>query len=117
MTDIPMKDYVDRVLCEQRKYMDERFRAIEKSTGEAKEDMSVRLESMNEFRRQLKEQEATFITRPEHDKIVQDIRELRESRAELQGKASMGAVYIAYIFGAINLIIGIILVIERLARI
>ena len=41
--------------------------SIEKSTNLAKEDMERRLEGMNEFRTQLKDQTATFINRGEYD--------------------------------------------------
>jgi predicted phage gp36 major capsid-like protein len=100
---VSLKEYINTLVCHLRKELitridsnkelaEQRFRAIEVSTKEAKGDMSQRLESMNEFRTQLKEQASHFITRIEYDKMIEDIRELRESRAELSGKASVASV-------------------------
>lgn len=63
--------------------------------------------------------ESTFITRKEFDafkeRIDGDIRSLRESRAEMQGKASQSSVNTAMIISAIGLILAIIGLILRFA--
>ena len=48
-----------------RDYVDTRFNAIEKATDLFKETLESRLEHMNEFRAQIKDQVATFPTRQE----------------------------------------------------
>jgi len=49
--------------------------------------LDKRLEIMNKFRESMKDQSATFITRTEysslHDRVIEDIRILRESKASL----------------------------------
>ena len=73
---------------------------------------SKRLASMNEFRAQLKDQAATFVPRTEHmilhDRLDEDIRTLRESRALLEGKASQNSVNLATILSVIGILFGLI---------
>jgi septal ring factor EnvC (AmiA/AmiB activator) len=95
-----------------REYFDSRLAAIEKATSLAKADMEKRLDSMNEFRHQLDRQTRDFVNIINYDKDIdrldKDIRDLRDSKNQLEGKASMKSVIIGYIFTAIAIIIGII---------
>lgn len=88
-------------------YVDLKSTNIEKSTTLARESMEKRLESMNEFRASLKDQRNEMVTRAEYTAKVrmldEDIRTLREAKANLEGKASMSSVYIAYIISAISI--------------
>jgi hypothetical protein len=74
--------------------------------------MDKRLEGMNEFRNQLKDQSTMFFTKAEHEqfgkRIEDDIRSLRESRASLEGKASQNSVLMAYVISGVSIIITII---------
>jgi predicted nucleic acid-binding Zn-ribbon protein len=70
--------------------------------------MEKRLETMNEFREQLKDQATTFITRREHDILLSDIQNLKETRAMLEGKASQMSVNIAIVFSLIGMVISIV---------
>ena len=86
--------------------------ANEKAVELASRTLSARLDLMNEFRSQLKDQANTFFPRAEHEiymkAVDKDIRELRESRAELAGKASQKAVTISVIIAVISTLISII---------
>jgi len=66
--------------------------AVAATLNTSASSLEKRLEGMNEFRSQLKDQASGFFTRNEHEQFAQrieeDIRSLRESRAELGGKAS-----------------------------
>jgi hypothetical protein len=105
------------------KYLLAKIRAVEKiskirydnvlnATKIAKETNDKRLDSMNEFRQSLKDAQATFITRGEHNilhqRIDEDIRVLRESKANIEGKASVTSVYIGYALAVIALMLAII---------
>ena len=85
---------------------------MQEATRIAKKEQDRRLDSMNEFRQALKDANGTFITRTEygnlHERIQEDIKGLRESRAESQGKASMGSVYISYLIAIIAMIISLL---------
>ena len=93
-------------------YFEMRIAALEKQTVTTAEQLERRLEGMNEFRGQLKDQAAGFFPRSEHEiymkAVDKDIRELRESRAELAGKASQKAVTVSTIIAVISTIIAII---------
>ena len=95
-----------------REYIDTLLEARDKETDRAYQSMEKRLEGMNEFRDALKDQSSTYLTKSEyklaHDRILDDIRGLRESRAELHGKASQKSVDIAMILGVISLLVGLI---------
>ena len=95
-------------------YFDARLTAMDEAVSLARESMETRLEGMNEFRTSLKEQADKFITRLEHFQveeahgqihkgIAEDIRMLRESKAELQGKASQTAVMLTMIIAFLGL--------------
>ena len=125
------------------KNTDVRITAVERAIIVAHESMNGRLEGMNEFRNQLRDQSARFTTRDETenrfgsmrseiDKLVSDVRDLRvtenavqrntviitgiqtdiaslrESRAELAGKASQLSVSIALFFSAAGLIMSVV---------
>ena len=63
---------------------------------------------MNEIREQLKAQKSDFVTRPEHDFVLADIRDLRESRASLEGKASQNSVLFAYLVSGIGILLSVV---------
>jgi len=92
MSDIPLKDYIEARLNE----IDKRFGCLEKNNKEAlvlaKEDISRRLESMNQFRAQLSSQAATFLTRErfevEHKFLMDKIDVLNVWKAQQEGKQS-----------------------------
>jgi hypothetical protein len=85
-----------------------RLEAIDKAQEVYRSALDKRLETMNEFREALKDQNKTFIARPEHELVVADIRSLRESRATLEGKASMMSVIISYGISIISLFVAIL---------
>lgn len=109
---VSLRDYFDNRFTELKNYMDIKFNSIEKSTCLAQENLNARLENMNEFRSSLKDQTANFITRTEHESLIQkydsDIRVLRETQAEARGKASIQSVYVGYAIAFIGIIMGIL---------
>jgi len=96
----------------QEKATEQTRLAQEKATEQSRFMLEKRLDTMNEFRNQLKDQAGTFLPRTEfdiqHSKVQEDIRILRESKATLEGKASQISVNIAIIIAVCGLIIGII---------
>ena len=74
--------------------------------------LEKRLESMNEFRAQLKDQAGTFFTRNEHStymtSVEKDLRILRESKANLEGKATSLSVNISTTIAIIGVILAVL---------
>jgi len=101
MTPEELKDFVLHKLSDMEKHTDTLSMLMEK-----------RLETMNEFRNSLKDQTDKMLTRTEfqifHDKVLEDIRFLRESRALIEGKASQTFVNITFMFSMISLFIAIL---------
>jgi hypothetical protein len=92
-------NFVNQLLSMERQ-VNTQIISLKDATTLAKFEMDKRLEGMNEFRNQLKDQSSMFYTKSEHEqfgkRIEDDIRSLRESRASLEGKASQNSVLIAY---------------------
>jgi chaperonin cofactor prefoldin len=97
----------------------EELAAIKEATRLAKDVVDVRLASMNEFRSALSDQADSFLTRTEYQaqhqnlesrftRMDEDIRMLRESRAELQGKASQSQVNVALMVAAIGIALSVL---------
>ena len=101
-----------------RDYFEMRIEALEKQTALTATQLDRRLSSMNEFRDQLKEQAAGFFTRAEHDlfmkKVEENIQSLRESRAELAGKASQNAVNLALAISVVGAVAGLASILHSL---
>ena len=104
-----------------REYIDIKVSAIDRATSNAYVSMEKRLEGMNEFRNQLKDQNATFITKAEYsahmNKLEEDIRMLRESKATLEGKASQTSVNIALGISIIGLILTVLNIVKLVGAI
>jgi hypothetical protein len=95
-----------------KEHIESRIAALENATTIAAENMEKRLDGMNEFRAQLKDQANTFISRNEYvltiEKLISDIKTLQLSKANLEGKASQQSVLVAYLISIIGIIIALI---------
>ena len=104
--------YIESELKRIEQNADLKYLSVKEATTLAKNEVDIRLAGMNEFREALKDSNATFMTKTEfsiyHDKISEDVKSLRESRANTEGKATMTSVYISYIIAIIALTISII---------
>ena len=109
---IAIEKYISQQIKAVKALMKSKYQTIEKSTDLATSLLDKRLDTMNEFRQALKDQQATFVSRSEfeilHQRIIEDIRILREAKATTEGKASMASVYISYLIALIALAISII---------
>ena len=98
---VPLEKYLDKRLDALESLMVTRFDAADKATVLFQIALEARLEGLNEWRQQSKDRERDFMPRSEyqlhHDQVCSDVRELRESRAELEGKASQKSVNLAVI--------------------
>ena len=109
---IKLRDYVDEKVRGVYLFSKGKYQTIDKSTKLAADSLEKRLETMNEFREALKDQQTRFVTREEfgliRDRLSEDIRILREAKANTEGKASQTSVYISYLIAIIALAISII---------
>ena len=107
--DISMRDYVDTKFTGLTGLFETKIMANEKAVELASRTLSARLDLMNEFRMQLRDQASTFFPRSEHEiytrAVDKDIRELRESKVELAGKASEKSVAFTMIVAMIGIIL------------
>jgi hypothetical protein len=112
LNDISLKEYFETRLRDLEKATTIVASNLEKSTAIAASAMERRLEGMNEFRNQLKDQTSTFVVRSEYNstlsRLNEDIRVLRESKATMDGKASQMSTNISTIIAIIGLIISLV---------
>lgn len=94
--DIPLKDHLDQRIADLKENITQRFDDRDKAVSAALTANDSRLDVMNEFRQTISDQASMFVTRDEMERDRADIRELRESRALLAGKASGTSVIIGY---------------------
>ncbi len=102
----------DREVVTLKEYIDTRMDALQLAIKLVTDSLDKRREDMNEFRAQMQDQTAHFITRAELNVVREsqdkDIKSLRESRATLEGKASQNSVMVSYIIAFIGIAIGIV---------
>ena len=104
--DLTWRTYVDIRLEEMEKRTDNRFAAQENAINKAEIALSERLGTMNEFRATISDQAKHFITRPEHDKLDNDVRTLQREKANLDGRISVMVVAVSTVVSlAMSLII------------
>ena len=100
-----------------KEHFEARLAAVEKATDIAAKAMDRRLEGMNEFRDTLRDQASRFVTREEMasalEVIKADVEANKTFRNQMQGKASVSAVYVGYALSAIGIITGIIALFSR----
>ena len=126
------KEHFERAIRDQQQYYESRLNAVEKATAVAAESLNSRLTTMNEMRGSLEDArrnmpssaEFTDIQRRVQDNEKRfgeyltssqyqtykssadsDIRELRESRAELAGKASHGSMLLTLGLASLSLLL------------
>ena len=119
---ISLRDYVERMVRARIDGVNGRIDAVEKRNDERAEYMekavhtghsvlAERLQSMNEFRAQMRDQQATYITQAEYhaahealmkalevhkEQSTKELGDLRITSAIITTKASMGSVLVAY---------------------
>lgn len=122
---VSLKEHFEAILRSMEKALDSRFEAQEKAIRVANEASDKRLDSMNEFRATLSDQNKTFATcteinafrdmmKLELEKRDADIESLKLTRAELAGKATQSQVSIAMILSTIGLLVGIVGIVLKL---
>jgi hypothetical protein len=105
---VSLKEYFDTKIKAQEERVNIIIEGQKEALNIARESMEKRLDSMNEFRQQLKDQSVMFITKAEHEFVVQDIRELRESKAKLEGKADQSSVNKVFLISIISLFLAFV---------
>jgi len=109
---VTLKEYLSQRMDDLEEKIQVNFDLQKVALDKSDVKLDERLRSMNEFRAQMKDQSETFITRNEVMTLIDtnrnEIRDLRESRAKLEGKASQSSMMIALGFSLVALIIEIV---------
>lgn len=111
MTDsdvVSIKVYIDTCVSSLREAMQQHFDLNDKALRLANEAMLVRLESMNEFREQIKEERANLATKENlvaiYDKLDQRLKPLETSKAVSAGQLKLLTLLPSSIAGILALI-------------
>jgi len=122
---VSLREYLEVLIHNLETKIDERSESQNKALVTADRVNDMRLASMNEFRAALTDQAQSFITKSEHEALIQsikqemdgvcdDIESLKLSRAELAGKASQSQVNVATAISLISLLVGVVSIVFRL---
>lgn len=109
---------LERLVDERCKRIDERFTATEKARELALDAMEKRLDTLNEIREALRDQNNTFFTKEAHqifcDKIEGEIRPLEDFKLLLDTKASSKQLAWAYAISGCSLALALAAIITRI---
>jgi SMC interacting uncharacterized protein involved in chromosome segregation len=106
MTDVSLREHLERQIADLARRIDQRFAATEQAVLKAEQMMNERLAGMNEFRDALRDQSQQFAaradvsrteqqinllqqqaaTRIEMEKLEEQVNELQRARANLDGR-------------------------------
>ena len=138
-TVVGLKEYVDMRFSESEKAKDNALHSIEIARREAQTAMEKRLDGMNEFRDQLRDQASRFITREEYltghkpieeklngkvgieeyrafcNQVMTTLEDYKINKAVLATKASSTTVIISWIFNIVVLAVAIVSLVVRIA--
>lgn len=113
------KKYIKEKIKNVKLYAKLKFKSNSQALKLSTKRLDKRLDDANRFREQLREQQQAFLPKNEFiiqhtklenqmDELKEDIKILRESKANLEGKASMASVYLSYVIASIALILTIL---------
>ena len=86
MTDVALRDYLERLIAESDRRYEQRFAASEQAVLKAEHTMTARLNGMNEFRDALKDQSGRMATRDELKRVDEAVQALERAKANLDGR-------------------------------
>ena len=103
---------LEKLLCLKIKALAEKGQVINElnqlAIDKAVVTLNERMEMMNEFRAQMKDQQNTYITRPELEAYNVRIKSLELDRAKLEGKASQTSFLISLAMSMLGIILSVI---------
>ena len=106
---VTLKEYFETRLNGVEDKLELNLKLNQIALDKASTELNTRLENMNQFRAQMNRQESTYLTKENyesrHQTLINDINSLKETRAELKGRASQQSVYIAYIIAIIGIVL------------
>jgi len=105
---VSLRDFLCNKISNLEQKMELTFKLNQSAIDKAESSMNARLESMNEFRDTLRDQNKTFITKSEHEYLEKQIVDLQLSKAELAGKATQSSVNISYIIAILSILISVV---------
>lgn len=137
---ISLTKYIDQRICDLKAYHDKDIKAlsdyrmeatqslreflihqlqnIKEQTNDRSVSMEKRLEGMNEIRNAMKDQASRLLDRKEFESYKEaadkDIRMLRESKAELGGKADQSSVTRIFVVSIIGTVISVIMLLVHI---
>jgi len=86
MNDVSLRDYIISLLDEREKAHTAQWAASQKALDAASAALGARLERMNEFREQIREERVTYVRRDQFDPLVETIREIEDWRSNMKGR-------------------------------
>ncbi len=93
---VTLRDHFQAQLEWIDRYFDVRLGASKLAVDKAEQQLNARLETMNEIRSQLKDQNATFVTRTEHEEFGKRLALLERHESSIAGRSAVSGVLWAF---------------------
>lgn len=109
---VSLKEHVETRLSDMDKFITESFASRDKAQVVAWDSLKAKMIDENHIRAQLQEQSQELVTKTEYrgdiKRLSDEVQQLREYRASMEGKASQASVIVSYLIGGAGLVLGII---------
>ena len=112
------EDEVNGLRVGLRHYVDARFIALQREMEKNDKVMDVRLNSMNEFRQAMQDQQNKFLTMSEHDawkeQVENKLGELHDFKTELKAKAPTWLSVLTFATSGVALVIALLALVKEI---
>jgi hypothetical protein len=112
--DVSLRDYLEvklesmsHKMDDQAKYIEQHFKLNELAITKAEDAMINKLESMNEWRGQSKDREASFASKETVAGIEKNVKQLELSEAKIAGKADQTELTTTKIIAVVGILLGL----------
>lgn len=95
MTDVALKEHLERMLFELDRRYQQRFELNDSAIAKAERTMNDRLNAMNEFRDALRDQANRMATRVEVEALSEQVNAIRRDKANMDGRLAVLAFVIS----------------------
>jgi chromosome segregation ATPase len=88
-----------------RDYVEERFKSLQRAVDKAEESLTLRLESMNEFRAQINNERRYYVSKAELESLEERLNKLENAQSKMEGRLTTVAGAITVVFTVIQILL------------
>jgi len=109
MDDVPLREFIERILDEREKAHNATFQAAMREADNKAKELERRLEGLNELRQEVTSDRSNFVTRTEwalrHDSMENTLNELKQWKATVLGYGGAAILTIGFISTVVSVLL------------